>query len=284
MQKHFRPVIREGLMMIAHSGNSDLQQLDMGRLFLKSARSKYEGTTGEREVGMNLLSGIVRLQVRTKNGDYREFPHVGKRMSVFDGSPAMIYLPAGCQYQLEVLHGPLDAAVYSAPCEVAHEPKVVHTPEVKTIRTGELNWTRFVRQGIAGNVNADRLIMGETLTPSGNWTSFPPHKHDEYRPPSEKPAEEIYSFHFDPPQGFGMIRLYSPAGQSGAFDEPYTVLDGDVVTIARGYHPIAVAPGYQCCYLFCLSGNNRGYGAWSDDPNHEWLRHCEMVLKGNELH
>lgn len=284
MKKHFKaPPLAEGYTRIVDRGNSDLTLIEMGRLYLSQVGATFRGSTGDREVGFNLLSGIIRLQVHSEAGA-REFAPVGKRRNAFDGPPTMVYLPIRSEYTIEVLQGPFEAVVYSAPATQAHEPRVVGPEEIVTVRTGELNWTRYVRQGVAANVRAQRLIMGETLAPSGNWSSYPPHKHDEeQRLPFEQPAEEVYSFYFDRPQGFGFIRLYTPPSAPDPFDEAYTFCDGDVITVARGYHPVTVAPGYRCLYLFCLAGEERLYGAWSDDPDHAWLRGCETVVRGNEL-
>jgi len=284
MNKHFKAqTLADGYTRIVDRANSDLTQIEMGRLRLSRAGDSFRGSTEDREVGFNLLAGVIRLQVHTRDSGDHAFAPVGRRPNPFAGPPAMVYLPIRSEYTLEVLQGPFEAAVYSVPATQAYAPRVVGPEEIATVRTGELNWTRHVRQGIAENVRAQRLIMGETLAPSGNWSSYPPHKHDEQRPPFEQPAEEVYSFHFDRPQGFGFIRLYTPAGAPDAFDEAYTVCDGDVITVARGYHPVTVAPGYRCCYLFCLAGAERLYGAWSDDPEHAWLRGCETVVRGNDL-
>jgi 5-deoxy-glucuronate isomerase len=283
VRRHFRPgPPAEGYQRIVGPGDGGLKYIEMGMLRLGQAGSVYRGATGEREVGLNLLAGVIRLKVRTAGGELR-FDQVGRRAHPFAGPPAMVYLPAGAEYTIEVLRGPLQAAVYSSPASHGYPPRAVPPEEVVTVRTGELNWTRLVRQGIAANVQAHRLIMGETLTPSGNWASYPPHKHDVHAPPSEQPSEEVYSFHFDRPGGYGFIRLYTPADVPDPFDETYTVCDGEVIVIERGYHPIAVAPGYRCCYLFCLAGEERNYGAWSDDPAHAWIRGAEVIVRGNEL-
>lgn len=270
---------KEGYVKIVDCGNSSLKYIEMGRLYLGKKDGIYEGRTGAREIGINILSGIVKLDVKVDGGAVSNFERVGSRMNVFSGSPEMIYIPINSTYTIQVVKQPFEAVVYSAPSTMELEPVVVTQGESASTKTGYLNWTRYVRRGIADNVNAHRLVMGETLNPSGNWSSYPPHKHDEWKLPDEKPSEEVYLFHFDKPEGFGFIRLYTSKDSEDPFDEAYIVHDGDVVVIDRGYHPIAIAPGYKCCYQFCLAGEERGYGAWRDDPDHHWVKKCETILE-----
>ncbi len=271
----------EGYTRIVDSSNSDLSYIELGRLYLEKEGKVYNGFTTDREVGINILSGIVKLEVTTAAGEVYRFERVGNRMNVFEGAPEMIYIPINSKYTFTVLKGPFDAAVYSAPSSLDCIPRVVSCGEVESKKTGVLNWSRIVRQGIGDSVEAHRLILGETLNPSGNWSGYPPHKHDEYYPPFEKPSEEIYWFHFDRPEGFAFLRLYTNEDAKDPFDETYLLKDGDIVTIKRGYHCIAVAPGYRMLYLFCLAGDFRGYGAWRDDPKHAWIRGAETIIKGD---
>lgn len=280
-KKHHFSAKPEGYTSIVRPDNSDLSYIELGRLYLSAPGSSYTGHTGDREAACNILSGTVNLTVTLKDGTVLSYEKVGSRKSMFSGSPAMVYLPRQASYTFTLVKGPFDAAVYHSPCTEDFPPCVVEDTAVETTLTGRLNWSRFVRQGIGDNVAAQRLLVGETLNPSGNWSGYPPHKHDELREPFEKPSEEVYWFHFDKPEGFAMIRLYTPADAEDPFDEAYVVRDGDIITIRRGYHCISVAPGYRCCYLFCLAGDVRGYGAWSDDPAHAWIRKCDAILQGN---
>jgi 5-deoxy-glucuronate isomerase len=235
----------EGYTKIVDSGNSDLKYIELGRLFLEKEGTVYKSSTTDREIGINILSGIFKLTVKTAAGKVYSFEKAGNRMNPFQGSPALIYVPINCEYTLEVLKGPFDAAVYSSPSSLECEPRVISPEEVENKKTGKLNWSRLVRQGIGDNVEAHRLLLGETLNPSGNWSGYPPHKHDEYNPPNEKPSEEIYWFHFDRPEGFAFIRLYTNENAAEPFDEVYLIKEGDIITIKRGYHCMAVAPGYK---------------------------------------
>jgi len=125
-----------------------------------------------------------------------------------------------------------------------------------------------------------RFMMGETINPPGNWSSYPPHKHDEKKPPFEAIYEEVYHFLVKPQQGFGFIRVYDPITRQDRIDEAFVLQNGDTMVLPHGYHPLGVAPGYQLYYQFALVGDVREYGAWSDDPDHQWLRAVEPILKG----
>jgi 5-deoxy-glucuronate isomerase len=107
-------------------------------------------------------------------------------------------------------------------------------------------------------------MVGETFSPSGSWSSFPPHKHDGLD--GEPRLEEVYHFRVDLPGGFGIQRLYTSAGE----DVSLTVEDGDAVLIPYGYHPVAVAPGYRLYYLWALAGDERRLALY-EDPRHRWI-------------
>ena len=137
---------------------------------------------------------------------------------------------------------------------------------------GKDNWQRDVYTSIGPNVDADRLLIGETYNPPGNWSSAPPHKHDVACPPDEGCMEEVYFFMVDPGQGFGIQRVYSGEDSPAQVDDAYVVQNGDTVAIPYGYHPVVAGPGYKLYYLWILSGEERAYGAWRDDPTHAWLK------------
>jgi len=117
--------------------------------------------------------------------------------------------------------------------------------------------------------DADKLIAVEVITPGGNWSSYPPHKHDEHTE-DERPLEEIYYFEIDR-NGFGYQRVYSSGQQIDILKE---VRSGDVVLIPHGYHgPSMAAPGYHMYYLNVMAGPDpERIWLFSDDPAHAWIR------------
>ena len=129
------------------------------------------------------------------------------------------------------------------------------------------NATRQICNILGPDDAADRLIVVEVYTPAGNWSSFPPHKHDVHAPPSEVDLEEIYYYRIDRPEGYAIQRVYSYNGER---DATLTVRDGELVLIPDGYHPVVAAHGYNIYYLNALAGSARSLAA-SLDPNYSWV-------------
>lgn len=146
--------------------------------------------------------------------------------------------------------------------------------DVTTVTAGKANWQRTVHTALGEKFPADRLLAGETLNPPGNWSSYPPHKHDRRSLPSEIPMEEVYFFRVDPPQGFGFIWTYTAEDDQNGFSDVFVVHDGDTVLLPKGYHPVVAAPGYKLHYTWVLAGEERRYGAWADDPRHSWVKNA----------
>ena len=130
--------------------------------------------------------------------------------------------------------------------------------------------------GAAGVFECDKLIAVEVITPGGNWSSYPPHKHDEHRPGEESVLEEIYYFEIadhDGTPGLGYQRV-SPSGHGSGTDVLAEVRGGDVVLIPDGWHgPSIAAPGHDMYYLNVMAGPGADR-AWliCDHPDHAWIR------------
>ena len=133
---------------------------------------------------------------------------------------------------------------------------------------GAGNATRQINHIIAPEFAAHRLLVVEVLTPAGNWSSYPPHKHEVERLPVENDLEEVYAYRFAAAEAFGVQRLYS---RDGGLDETWTVRDGDVLLVPRGYHPFCAAHGYDGYYLNALAAEQRSMAA-EDDPDLAWTR------------
>jgi 5-deoxy-glucuronate isomerase len=133
---------------------------------------------------------------------------------------------------------------------------------------GSGNATRQINHIIPPEFAAHRLLVVEVLTPAGNWSSYPPHKHEVERLPVENELEEVYAYRFQAAEAFGLQRLYS---KDGSLDETWTVRDGDVMLVPRGYHPFCSAHGYHGYYLNALAAEKRSMAA-EDDPELAWTR------------
>ncbi|MFD8816550.1 5-deoxy-glucuronate isomerase, partial [Streptomyces sp. NPDC059627] len=126
---------------------------------------------------------------------------------------------------------------------------------------------------LPGTFDAEQLLVCEVLTPGGNWSSYPPHKHDEARPGEESELEEIYYFEVSGgANGFGYQRVYGTAERP--LDVLAEVRSGDTVLVPHGWHgPSIAAPGYDLYYLNVMAGPGQDR-AWliCDDPAHGWVR------------
>ncbi len=261
----------EGYEVLVGPHNAPLKYITFGRLRLPPGE-EWSIELGDEELVLYVLSGKCEAEAGG-----RCFDEVGERANPFAGLPHALYVPAKHRLKVRAL-STFDAAVCSAPSNVRAEPVRLTPSECKVASVGAFNWRREVRTVVGSNVPAEKLLVGETLNPPGNWSSYPPHKHDT-RTETERPLEEVYFFLVNPSQGFGIIRLYTPPDEPEPLDEVYVVRDGDVVVIPRGYHPVAAAPGYTLLYLWVLAGEERSFGAWTDDPQHAWVKATEAVLK-----
>ncbi len=219
-------------------------------------------TLGDREAAIVVLSGV--LHVRSDAGDWCG---LGERASVFEAPPHALYLPAGVHLELASPDG-AEVAVCLAESDRRLEPRLIRPEDIEIETRGEGVASRTIRHLITPEFPAHRLLVVEVLTPSGHWSSYPPHKHDVDNPPGEVDLEEIYYHRQDPPQGFALQRVYTADGE---VDETLTVRDRDLVLVPEGYHVVGQAYGYRGYYLNVLCGDRRSMAA-SDDPSHRWIR------------
>lgn len=214
------------------------------------------------EAALLPLSGSARVEV----GGNRYT--LAGRMDVFTQVSDFVYLPPGTEAVVSAV-GPGEFAIPSA--RTTRGPDVTYVPAraVPIEVRGGGQATRQVHNFLAADVfEAERLIAVEVLTPDGNWSSYPPHKHDE-NSDREVPLEEIYYFRIHGANGFGFHRTYTV---DGAIDANVTVRDGDVFLVPRGYHgPCVAAPGHTMYYLNVMAGPAERAWRVSFDPAHEWL-------------
>ena len=127
--------------------------------------------------------------------------------------------------------------------------------------------TRYVRNILPESEPADNLLVVEVITPSGNWSSYPPHKHDRDALPHESKLEETYYHRLNPASGYVHQRVYT---DDRSLDETLSAEDRDVVLVPEGYHPVGVPHGYTSYYLNVMAGPIREWH-FANDPAHEWI-------------
>jgi len=248
-----------------------LRFLDFSRLQVEKG-DRHSLNTGDREYVLDLFSGRATVSVTTVGRSKEIYDKVGGRTDVFAGPPVMIYVPPQSRVEIKADSETFDMGIFSAPSQAQVPPALLSGSTVTAKQVGRDNWTRTVYSALAENVPAERLLAGETLNPQGNWSSYPPHKHDRSDPPREAVLEEIYFFRLKPAQGYGFIWTYTAPDDPQGFSNVFVVEDGDTVLLPKGYHPVVAAPGYQLHYTWVLAGEERRYGAWADDPRHAWVK------------
>lgn len=268
MNRHIKSEKGEKFQQIVAPGT--MRFLDFARLQLDSGE-KHTGTTGSREYVLDIFGGRATVSVETPDGRSQTFQSAGMRADVFGGPPVMVYIPPASTYAIQAVSR-LDAGLFSAPAQTNCPPRLLAGADVITKQVGRDNWQRTVYSALDERVEVERLLAGETVNPSGNWSSYPPHKHDQSSPPNEAVLEEIYFFRVKPAQGFGLIWTYTHPADPEGFSTVFVIEDGDTVLLPKGYHPVVAAPGYQLHYTWVLAGEERRYGAWADDPRHAWVR------------
>jgi len=219
------------------------------------------------------LAGSFRVQYGT------ETSLIEGRETVFDGPTDVLYVGAGNEMSI-CGHGRV--AVAEAPTEVRCPSRYMAREEVPVELRGAGRETRQVHNfGTPDSLDAAAFIVCEVITPGGNWSSYPPHKHDEHLPGQESQLEEIYYFESSLSRGctapekaeaFGTFFSYSSA--AGQIATSAIVHTGDIVLVPFGYHgPAAAAPEYDLYYLNVMAGPDPER-VWqvSDDPQQAWIR------------
>lgn len=221
----------------------------------------YRTETNGEEAAFVLLGGTCKA-------DWGQgAQHIGKRKNVFDGYPYALYLPTGNKvvFTAETV---CEIAECRVPSKAQLEPTLITPNDVVSSLRGGGNASRQIVDVMTPAFPADKLIVVEVYTPGGNWSSYPPHKHDVHNPPTEVDLDEIYYYRMNHEKAFALQHLYS--GQN-APEQTVKTRDGDAVLVRSGYHPVVAGPGYDVYYLNFLAGTSRVM-AVTEDPQHTWLR------------
>ncbi len=239
------------------------------------AGSSWSFAPGEYEIALVVLSGT--LSVKSNRG---EWSALGKRPSVFAGLPEALYLPRNSSLTVGA-DTDCQFAVAWAASSGDHPPRLITQEQVSVEIRGGDNVTRQINGIIRPGFDCDRLVVVEVYTPSGNWSSYPPHKHDVHQVDKhgnlvEADLEEVYYYKMDKPEGYALQRIYtgesSPLQRAGeVIDEVLMLRNDDLVLIPEGYHPVTSAPGYTTYYLNVLAGSAQALTA-VDDPQYSWVK------------
>jgi 5-deoxy-glucuronate isomerase len=231
----------------------------------------WSGNTGDYEYCFVLLGG--NFTARTSAGSWSTS---SGRKNVFSGLPHALYLPPGTDFTIIAEGGTLDIACGWCPGADGLKPLFVTPEDVLNMgieHRGGDNASRQINSILPPGSPSHRLVCVEVYTPSGNWSSFPAHKHDKRRvdPVSgkitEADLEEIYFYKIDKPQGFALQKIYNDDRSLDEIAEPH---NNDLVLVPEGYHPVVAGHGYNVYYLNFLSGSDQSLAS-RNDPDHEWI-------------
>lgn len=239
------------------------------------AGASWRFATGDNELALVPLGGTI-----TVDSDRGAWKSIGEREDVFSGPPYALYLPRNTEFGVTA-DTDTEFAVTWVPTDEDHPAQLVTPDDVNVEIRGGDNVTRQINDIIPPGFDCHRLVVVEVYTPSGNWSSYPPHKHDVHKEDDagtvlEADLEEVYSYKIDKPDGYAYQRIYtdpeSPLHEAGyPIDALVMARDNDVVLVPEGYHPVVSAPGYTTYYLNVLAGSAQTL-ANSDDPTYAWVK------------
>jgi 5-deoxy-glucuronate isomerase len=229
-----------------------------------AAGGMWSGRTGGDEVCLVLLSGLASI---AWSPDRPKPVTLGPRRDVFSDYPHAVYLPPRTAFELRAKRLTVVAECRS-PTAKTFPARVIRPENCGFEVRGGGNATRQIIDILPPTAEADRLLVCEVLTPAGNWSSYPPHKHDRHNPPIEVDLEETYYYRFRGADAYGIQRIYTSHDRD---EQVLRVVDGDLVLVREGYHPFVAAPGCDAYYLNTLAGSFRSMAA-TDDPRYAHLR------------
>ena len=252
------------------SGEAGWNHLNFMARSMESGQN-WSGDTGENEYMFVLLGGNFWAETsagtwETSNG----------RKDVFSGLPHGLYLPPHTKFVISPVGNLLDMACGWCIADHVFPAHLVTPDDVVAMgieHRGGDNASRQINRLLPPGSAASKLVCVEVYTPSGNWSSFPAHKHDDRKvdPVSgalkEACLEEIYFYKIDKPQGFAIQKVYT---DDRSLNELAEARNNDVVLIPKGYHPVVAGHGYNVYYLNFLAGSDQSLMS-SDDPDHQWI-------------
>jgi 5-deoxy-glucuronate isomerase len=256
MKRHYRPDLTSRTRIDITPETAGWKYLSF-RVEALDPGNSVELNTGANEVIVVPLSGKGFCSFGKRD-------HPFERASVFAGPTDIFYLPPQTQFLVKATE-PAELAIGGAPAEGRLPTRVIGRSEISVGIRGDANAKRSVSTLADSDQLTERLTAFEIHTPSGNWSSFPPHRHDTRDHSSYH--EETYYYRFQPSNGFAIQRIYT---RGTDLDIAIPVQNGDLVLVHEGYHPVVKAPGTNAYYLNFLAGDVRRISA-VNDPEYDWV-------------
>ncbi len=234
----------------------------------------WQHHTGETELALVNLDGVYRVSCAL--GSWI----VGGRASVFAGPAHALVLPRRTQFEVTAVRGG-EFALIAAETDRDIAPLFVQPSDVRINLRGADNMTRQINDIVPAGSPVHKLVLVEVYTPPGNWSSFPPHKHDQHVVGAEgrlteAALEEVYFFKTDRPDGAVWQRVYTDANSPGhaagrPIDATMLARNNCAVLVPEGYHPVVSWPGTTAYCLTVLAGSAQSL-ANQEDPLHSWVK------------
>jgi 5-deoxy-glucuronate isomerase len=227
----------------------------------------WQYNTEENEIVIVLLGG--NYKVESNKGNWET---LNGRKDVFSGVAHTLYLPRHTKFTLIATSKKLDIAYGWCKSDEDFPAKFVRPEETPVVIFGGDNATRQFNDLVPPGFGCSKIVSREVYTPSGNWSSFPAHKHDERILDDkgnviEPIQEETYFYKFERPGAYAIQQVYT---LDRSLDEMVKAKHNDVVLIPKGYHPVVAEHGFNCYYLNFLAGTDQCL-ANTTDPDHEWI-------------
>lgn len=256
-----------GTLVDISSAQAGWEHLNM-RVTRLHAGMMLEGDTGTREEAHVILGGQCRIET-----SHATYGRVGRRAHVFDGMPWALFMSPGTKYQIIALTDQVEIAACMVEATEFFPERLVTPDDVKIELRGGENASRQINGILPPGFPCQRIVAVEVYAPSGNWSSYPPHKHDVHRVDAsgaliEADLEEFYFYKFDQPEGYAYQRVYT---DDRSLDELVLAGHHDTVLIPKGYHPVVTAHGYTSYYLNFLAGSAQSL-ANADDPAYAHIK------------
>jgi 5-deoxy-glucuronate isomerase len=262
-----RGEVKEGYSQVLTPGNAPLHDLVVGRLRLDKRFGGYKGETGDRETLLHILVGQCKIETVGPGGKHK-FDRLGERPDVFSGLPTSVVLGPQTKYAVSAISRTTDIAVASVPGakRVAKgSPSVIRPQDVAVHQIGESHFIRTVREVIGGEGPAARLRAGETLNPTGLWSSWPHHDFDANAELAPR-FEEVFLYFTKPRSGWGLQRRDGLYCNLQHVDDVIVVRNGDAAILPLGSHPVVAGVDSQLLYVwFYISPIPKIYSKWAED-------------------
>ena len=223
--------------------------------------------THENEMVVVLLSGNYKFKSNSQN-----FETTNGRKNVFQGVAHTLYIPRRTQISITATSTQLDIAYGWCESDMDYPLQLLKPDDTQTVIFGGDNATRQFNDLIRPGFGCSKIVVREVYTPSGNWSSFPAHKHDERildvkGNVLEPIQEETYFYKFQKPEAYAIQQVYT---KDKSLDEIIRARNNDVVIIPKGFHPVVAEHGFHCYYLNFLAGTDQCL-ANTTDPDHQWI-------------